>query len=220
MILEKGRRSKSNGFRSALKREAQYVVTVKCRALEVQSQAMSASARRSLFFACLPPLVMAALLSRWFLLLLLMPAAALLYSRLLAFRRTAGRCLACGFDLGTAKGPSRCPRCGVDITQFVGNPAAGDETREMTLPQVQHQTSADEPFEWPANVELEAIVSTDVKLPGDILGNDEIFDSVIQVSDSNAKITFEPGGDSSIFRSISIRLEPGARLKLTKSTTA
>jgi hypothetical protein len=86
---------------------------------------------------------------------------------------------------------------------------------------VANQAGPDQPLEWPAGVELEATVTTVVQLPGSILRNDEVFESVIQQSGSNAKISFEPGGtDGAIFRSISVRLEPGDRLKLTKTTKA
>jgi len=64
---------------------------------------------------------------------------------------------------------------------------------------------------------MEAIVPTDVILPGDILANDEVFESVIQVSSSDALISFEPATTpGAIFKTITVRLQPGMRLTLKK----
>lgn len=83
---------------------------------------------------------------------------------------------------------------------------------------VADQASPSQPFEWPAGVTMEAIVPTDVILPGSILGNDEVFGSVIQVSGPNAPVYFVPSTTPGVvFKTITVRLEPGTRLKLTKA---
>jgi len=71
------------------------------------------------------------------------------------------------------------------------------------------------PFDWPANVTLEAPEEIIVVLPGDIVKDNETFDSVIITSD-DTRIAFDPSDGSGAFRSISIWLMPGKRLKLTK----
>jgi len=94
---------------------------------------------------------------------------------------------------------------------------------EIPVRSMLYQLHPDMPFEWPAGMTLEAIVPTVVTLPGSIFdSDDEVFDSVIQISDANAKIRFEPSGTSSrpVFKTISVRLEPGMHLKLTKASTA
>jgi len=79
------------------------------------------------------------------------------------------------------------------------------------------QPSADEPFVWTANTTLEAIEEIIVVLPGDLVGDDEVIDSVIQISDDDTKIAFEPSSDESTFKSISLWLQPGTQVTLTKT---
>lgn len=171
---------------------------------------------RHFLLACVPPLVMSLMLSRWFLLLLLLPMIAATMAALLHWRSEHGKCLRCGaaFDPTLLKCPTCRRECSVGLN-------LGLSRKSPSPAPIANQAAPDQPVEWPAGVELEAIVPTIVQLPGSILGNDEVFDSVIQQSGSNAKISFEPGGtDGAIFRSISVRLEPGDRLKLTKTTKA
>jgi hypothetical protein len=79
------------------------------------------------------------------------------------------------------------------------------------------QAGPSEPLSWPAGTTMEAIVRTDVILPGSILANDEVFNSVIQISSNDALISFEPAtARGSAFKSITVRLEPGMRLTLKK----
>src|SRR5437762_102997 len=82
---------------------------------------------------------------------------------------------------------------------------------------VTDQASPSEPLNWPAGTTMEAIVRTYVILPGNILTNDEVFGSVIQISSSDALISFEPASSpGSVFKTITVRLEPGMRLNLKK----
>ena len=95
------------------------------------------------------------------------------------------------------------------------------QKKRSAPPMLTDQPSPDKPFEWTAGVTLEATVPTLVKLPGNIVAKNEVVGSVIQVSDANAEFAFEPGdGSGSVFKTISVRLQPGVRLKLTKTTIA
>lgn len=85
------------------------------------------------------------------------------------------------------------------------------------LPDVVDQPSPDEPFVWPANTTLEATEEIIVVLPGDILADNETFDSVIQTSSPDTRIAFDPPDGSAAFRSISLWLIPGVRLTLSKT---
>ena len=85
------------------------------------------------------------------------------------------------------------------------------------LPSIVNQPSPDERFVWPANTTLEATEEIIVVLPGDIVADNEIIDSVIQTSSPDTRIAFDPPDGSPAFRSISLWLMPGVRLKLTKT---
>jgi hypothetical protein len=90
-------------------------------------------------------------------------------------------------------------------------------SRHSAPPPATDQASPSEPFHWPAGTTMEAVVRTDVILPGNILTDDEVFDSVIQISSSDALISFEPAtSPGAVFKTITVRLEPGMRLTLKK----
>jgi hypothetical protein len=80
---------------------------------------------------------------------------------------------------------------------------------------VKDQPSPNEPFFWPANTTLEATEEIIAILPGDLVDRNEIIDSVIQFSDEDTQIAFEPSGNNT-FRSISLWLKAGTRVTLTK----
>ena len=89
--------------------------------------------------------------------------------------------------------------------------------KPTTRPRVADQPSPDTPFVWPANTTLEATEEIIVVLPGSILADNEIFDSVIRTSSPDTRIAFNPPDGSAAFRSISLWLMPGVRLTLTKT---
>jgi len=85
------------------------------------------------------------------------------------------------------------------------------------LPNSANQPSPDEPFVWSANTTLEATEEIIIVLPGDIVADNETIGSVIQTSSPDTRIAFDPPDGSPAFRSISLWLMPGVRLKLTKT---
>ena len=79
------------------------------------------------------------------------------------------------------------------------------------------QSSPIEPFVWTANTTLEATREIIIVFPGNVISGDEVIKSVIQVSDDDTKMAIEPSPDEIAFESISLWLQPGTQVTLTKT---
>ncbi len=80
---------------------------------------------------------------------------------------------------------------------------------------------ANKPFLWSKGVRLRARCNTIVAIPAEILIKDETLASIIELSNSDARIAFQEAvksGDG--FSAILIELQSGETLKLNRSTEA
>jgi len=77
-----------------------------------------------------------------------------------------------------------------------------------------------QPFAWQKGVWIEATEATIVTLPGALVGDDEVFGSIIELSSDRVQVGFTPSADGSQIVAIQLRLSPGQSACLRRSSEA